>query len=107
MASPPVIKIAELIAPITGAEGNNPAGVPMPYAVEQDLDNARKDYEQGPTGNRLPKKAEWDTVIKVATEQLKEKSKDLRLAIRLTEGLIKKHGVAGLRDGLGLIRTLI
>jgi type VI secretion system protein ImpA len=107
MASPPVIKIAELVTPITGAEDNNPAGAPMAFAVEQELDTARKDYEQGATGNRVPKKADWDLVIKLTSEHLKEKSKDLRLAIRLAEGVTKKYGVAGLRDSLVLFRTLI
>lgn len=105
MASAPLLTIADLLAPVPG---DNPAGVPLDhdYTVVQDLDSARKDYEPHPEGP-VPKKPEWDKIKRITIERLTDNSKDLRLAVRLTEALVKEHGPAGLRDGLALIRSMI
>jgi type VI secretion system protein ImpA len=104
MASPASLNDEDLVAPISG---DDPAGTPLDYLVEQDLDNARKDYEIHPTEGPQPKKPEWDKVIKVAVQQLAGKSKDLRLAVRLTEALARQDGFGGLRDGMHLLRLLV
>jgi type VI secretion system protein ImpA len=103
MPSPSKLNSKDLLAPIAGAD---PAGAPLDYLVEQELDAARKDYEPHPEGP-VPKKPEWDRIITVAVGQLANKSKDLRLAVRLAEALTKQEGFAGLRDGLQLIRLLV
>jgi type VI secretion system protein ImpA len=46
-------------------------------------------------------------VIKLAGEAIAAKSKDLQLAAWMTEALLKTESFAGLRAGLGLIRSLV
>src|SRR5262249_20936020 len=43
----------------------------------------------------------------LASTILSEHSKDLRVAIFLTEARLKRNGFAGLREGLGLLHSLI
>ena len=66
MASPPILKLDELTAAVAG---DNPAGVPMEYLIEQELDAARKDFEmywQTPQLGALDRmklmKLAWDMV---------------------------------------------
>jgi len=49
----------------------------------------------------------WPQLFEKTTAAIKEKSKDLQLAIWLTEASTRLHGFAGLRDGLKLIRELL
>ena len=51
--------------------------------------------------------APWREVARTAEKILMEESKDLEVASWYTEALIRLHGFAGLRDGLGLIEQLI
>ncbi len=106
MASPPVLDIGALLAPISGDE---PAGTPMPFTLRQKLDDARQEEEKDPDDPTkiVPKKAEWAWIIRTTTELLTESSKDLRLASRLTEALARQHGFVGLRDGIHLLHDLI
>ena len=46
-------------------------------------------------------------VIKLATEALTKKTKDLWLAAWLTEALVKQNGFGGLKDGLGLCHGMM
>src|SRR4051794_19208721 len=99
MASPELLEFATLLDPIPGDE---PAGVPAPLVIRQKLDLARKDEEPNPDDPTQPpiaKKPEWGQIIGTATDLLREKSKDLTLAARLTEALARQNGFAGLRDG--------
>ena len=52
------------------------------------------------------KVADWPAVITQATEVLGARSKDLQVAAWLLEALVKRHGFAGLRDGLHLLWAL-
>src|SRR5262249_46585181 len=45
--------------------------------------------------------------VQLTTSALANDSKDLRIAIRLVEALVKLDGFAGLRVGLGLLRSLV
>lgn len=49
----------------------------------------------------------WGTVLEVAPKILKDTSKDLEVASWYLEGLIRYEGIAGLRDGLVLIKRLV
>jgi type VI secretion system ImpA family protein len=49
----------------------------------------------------------WPQLYEKATGALKEKSKDLQIAIWLAEASTRLHGFAGLRDSLALIRGLL
>ncbi len=54
-----------------------------------------------------PKAADWDTVIKTATDALQNKTKDLRIACWLTEGWTAKYGAPGALQGLELLIALV
>jgi type VI secretion system protein ImpA len=102
MATPPIIKIDELIAPIPG---DSPAGQEFPFDVRQKLDEDRMEVDN-PQRPEDAKKADWPAIVKLAQETLKTKSKHFRPAARLTEALVKLHGFAGLRDGVQLMRRM-
>src|SRR5262249_9209323 len=44
---------------------------------------------------------------KLSQKTLREKSKDLLIAAKMTEALVRVHGFAGLRDGLHLLRRMV
>src|SRR5258707_1113309 len=103
MASPPILDIAALIAPISAEK---PAGEELSFAVRDKFDELRKEVEN-PQRAEDAKKADWPGVVRLAQETLAKNSKHLRPAARLTEALVKLHGFAGLRDGLQLMRRLV
>src|SRR5438270_2863727 len=97
----------DLLNPIS--EGN-PSGENLRYAPAYDkIKEARREDDDAPQGEwrRERKLADWPTVIKLSTEALSKKSKDLQLAAWLTEALIKRNGMAGLLDGLQVLGALI
>jgi type VI secretion system protein ImpA len=51
--------------------------------------------------------AAWRSIVESAPAILATQSKDLEIAAMLTEGLVRFHGYAGLRDGLRLIHELV
>ncbi|MBI3469034.1 MAG: type VI secretion system protein TssA [Planctomycetes bacterium] len=110
MSSSPLLDIEALTPPIPG---ENPAGSTVPFTVRAELDEARKEINpddfdaDDPTRPETAKYADWDGVVRLATQILLETSKDLLVAARLTEALTRLHGFAGLRDGLKLMRVLI
>jgi len=110
MASPTLLEFEKLLAPL---EGPNPAGEPLPYLVRTDLDEKRKEIDPNlfarddPRRPEQPKLADWHGIEQVAQETLMRTSKDLLVAARLTEALVKRHGFQGVRDGLRLLRRLI
>ena len=110
MGSPPQIDIGSLIAPIPG---DDPAGSSLPFEVREKLEEARKednpdDYAaDDPMRPEKFKKADWPGIINLGKEMLTGKSKDLLVAARMTEALVKLHGYGGFRDGLRLLRQLV
>ena len=103
MISPAVLKTDELVLPISDA---SPSGEPLADAIRLQLDELRKeadDFDASSAGRQ----ADWPKIIRLATETLSGKSKDLLLAVRLVEAATKKHGAAGLRDGLQLLGRLV
>src|SRR5215471_5933437 len=52
-------------------------------------------------------KTDWSALKQAAETALCTKTKDLRLAIWLTEASIRLSGFAGIRDGVGAIRHLL
>jgi type VI secretion system protein ImpA len=109
MASPPILNFETLLAPIPGA---NPTGEPLPFPVRKKLDDSRKEIDPNqfaPNDPRRPETAQladWPGIEQLATDTLAKTSKDLLVAVRLTEALVKRHGFGGLRDGLRLLRRL-
>jgi type VI secretion system protein ImpA len=99
--------IDELLIPI---EGDNPSGANLRYdPVYDKIKEARRedaDLAQGAWQTER-KVADWPLVIRLSTEVLSKKSKDLQIAAWLTEAWVQKEGFGGLRDGLELVRRLV
>jgi len=98
---------SDLLNPIPGP---NPAGENLRYApVYDQIREARREEEAITEGDwQTPgKKANWPLVIKLASDALATKSKDLQLAAWLTEALIRTEGYAALAPCLDLIRGLL
>jgi type VI secretion system protein ImpA len=87
--------------------GDNPSGKSLRYdPVYDKIREARREEDVLPQGewSREVKKADFPLVIKLTTEALSTKSKDLQLAAWLTEAVMFRDHVAGLREGLDLLR---
>jgi len=97
----------DLLNPIPG---DNPSGPDLRYAPAYDqIKEARRqedDAEQG-VWQREVKIADWPLVVKLASEFLAKKSKDLQIAAWLTEAAVHREGFAGLRQGLDLTLGLL
>src|SRR5438045_7534477 len=114
MASPPILDFEILLAPIKkGADpAGNGAGDPLPFDIRKKLDDARKEINPNkfaPDDPRRPEQtqlADWPGIEQLTQNTLALTSKDLLVAARLTEALVKCHGFGGLRDGLRLMRRL-
>lgn len=110
MPSDPTLDIPALIAPIAG---DDPSGGATPFDVREKLDDARKEIDPSgysaddPTRPAEAKRADWALVVRVASDSLTNKAKDLLIAARLTEAATQRFGFAGLRDGLRLLTALL
>ena len=110
MPSPPLIDFEALMLPIAGSA---PAGKAVPFATREQMETARKEVDprmfdkSDPLRPAEEVRADWPLVIRLARETLAQTSKDMLIAARLTEGLTKLNGFAGVRDGLGLMRKLV
>lgn len=99
---------AELLNPIPGP---NPAGASLRYDPTYDkIKEARREDDsatpQGEWAHEL-KKSDWPLVIKLCSDLLSNKTKDLQLAAWLTEALLRREGLLGLQQGLELCRGLV
>ena len=97
----------DLLNPIPG---DNPAGADLRYDPLYDrIKEARREDDDAPQGEwaRARKTADWPQVIKLASDAIATKTKDLQLAAWLTEALLRKEAAPGLRDGLRLCNGLI
>ena len=95
---------------LTPIPGDNPSGANLRYAPIYDkIKEARREEEDIVQGDwaRERKVADWPLAIKLISEALATKSKDLQLAAWLTEALLRKEGITGLKEGLDLMRSLI
>jgi type VI secretion system protein ImpA len=104
MPSPAVLDFDALLAPVAA---DRPSGEWLPD-VHGAIEQARRADDDLPQGDwkRETKSADWNGVIKIATEALAVRTKDLKTAGFLVEALAKEHGLAGIRDGLRLLREL-
>jgi len=103
----PVTLREDLLNPIAG---DNPAGKSLRYdPVYDKIKDARREEDDAPQGDwqRERKTADWALVIKLSSEAIATKSKDLQLAAWLTEALLRKDGFNGLLRGLVLILGLV
>lgn len=87
-----------------------PAGASLRYSpIVDKIKEARRQDDDAPQGEwkRELKVADYLAVVKLASEAIATKSKDVQLAAWLTEALLHKEGYSGLNDGLSLIRGII
>src|SRR5262249_33979819 len=82
------------------------------FDVRKKLSDARKEVnpntyaKDDPRRPEQPQVADWEAIERIGLDTLARTSKDLVVAARLTEALVKRHGFDGLRDGLRLMRRL-
>ena len=90
---------------------DQPAGIDLRWSAEWDrIKEARRaddDLKSGKWAKKDQKSADWRLVEELASGMLRNRSKDLQLALWLTEAGMKRHGFPGLRDGLRLTRGLL
>lgn len=99
--------LSVLSEPISEA---SPCGEDLLFSADFDaIQNARRfedpSLDQGEWVTEI-KEADWSFVIDRSSALLREQTKDLRLAVWLTEALGIKRGVAGLSEGYALISQL-
>ncbi len=101
-----LIDINVLLQPIPGP---NPAGESLFYdVVYSDIREARRfDDFRAPNNPFEIKKADWKKVVALTTHAFSHRSKDLQLAVWLTEALVRLHGFPGLSEGIGFLTTVI
>lgn len=86
-----------------------PAGESLRYEGTYDrIQEARREEMELPQGvwQREPKRADWPEVERLCQEALSHRTKDLQIAIWLTEAWIHLYALPGLIRGLNLIRSL-
>ncbi len=100
--------VSDLLDPISADQS---AGVDLRWTPEWDrIKEARRaddPLEPGKWAKKERKTADWRLTQELATTMLRDRSKDLQLALWLTEANIKLQGFPGLRDGLRITRELM
>jgi type VI secretion system protein ImpA len=97
----------DLLNPISAEK---PAGENLKYAPVYDkIKEARRQEDDAPQGDwkRERKVSDWPLTIKLISEALATKTKDLQLVAWLAEAMVNREGVAGLREVLDLSRGYI
>jgi type VI secretion system protein ImpA len=106
MVSVPTVDIEAILKPISA---DHPCGIdPRDSVSFETLKEARREEEELSQGDwkREVKSADWPKAIQIASKILSTEGKELQVAAWLAEGLVRKHGTAGLRDGLMILRKL-
>ncbi|WGS42441.1 type VI secretion system protein TssA [Burkholderia sp. JSH-S8] len=101
------INHTELLTPISDA---SPCGDDLLFSHEFDAIQEARRYDdpsldQGEWVTEI-KEADWGFVVERATALLSMQTKDLRLAVWLTEALALEEGIAGLTEGYALLEGL-
>ncbi|MBS0353296.1 MAG: type VI secretion system protein TssA [Proteobacteria bacterium] len=102
------MNLAELLYPLDDPDG--PCGEDLSFSAEFDaLQEARRfddpTLAQGEWVVEL-KEADWAAVIRLSSELLAHRTKDLRVAAWFAEARCKRDGLAGLADGYELLLGL-
>ncbi|BFM12103.1 type VI secretion system protein TssA [Simiduia litorea] len=77
------------------------------YAIKDARNAARAAERSALFDDNVDLLAPWKDVARLAPDILTNISKDLEVSAWYTEALIRLHGLAGLRDGLALIKCLV
>src|ERR1700689_4743883 len=97
----------DLLSPISE---DHPSGESLRYAPVYDkIKEARREDDDAPQGlwQRERKVADWSLTVKLISETLATKTKDLQLVAWLAEAMLKREGVAGLRATIDLARGFL
>ena len=97
----------DLLNPVSAAK---PAGENLRYAPVYDkIKEARRQDDDLAQGEwvRERKVADWPLAIKLISESLATKSKDLQLVAWLAEAMLRREGVAGFREVLELAKAML
>jgi type VI secretion system protein ImpA len=89
---------------------DKPSGENLRYAPVYDkIKEARREEDDAPQGlwQRERKVADWALTVKLISETLATKTKDLQLVAWLAEAMLKREGVAGLRATIDLGRGFL
>jgi len=102
-----LLDFAELLRPVAeaNANGKTPGVAELCSRIER-ARAADDTLARGPW-NRELKTADWNTVITLASDVIAQHRKDLKIAALLAEALTQKYGLAGLGEGLQLMRELL
>lgn len=113
MASPQVFDIDELSQPIAPDLpcGQDLRGDISPNSIYNRIKDARNEARraerQAETSESEVEPPDWRRVEELGLDLLREHAKDLQIVAWLLEALVRRHGFAGLRDGLNLSQRLI
>jgi type VI secretion system protein ImpA len=97
----------DLLTPIAETR---PGGDDVRYdPIYDQIKEARREDEDLPTGgwDTTRKTADWALVVKLGSEVLARRSKDLQVAVWLAEAHLRREGYPGLSESLALIRGLL
>jgi len=103
-----IIDVEALLTPISDG---SPTGQDLRW-VDGDttfstIEDNRVDEDPALVFEGDPKSADWRLVVSTAEQALTNETKDLQLAVWLTEGLARIHGFEGLAEGLNLTHRLV
>lgn len=97
----------QILAPL---DEETPCGVDLRWDDAYDkIKEARRQDDDLPMGEWQPlesKRADWHRVEALSLSVLSERSKDLQIAVWLTEAWVRLHGMPGLRAGIEMLDGL-
>jgi type VI secretion system ImpA family protein len=76
------------------------------YAEIEEARRSDEDTSDSGVWSKVRKRSDWNKVIALGDRILRSKSKDLQVVAWMTEAWAHLHGLAGIRDGLNLIRAI-
>ncbi len=106
LQNPPVVDFDLILQPISG---ENPSGEDVKYSgIYDQIREARRADDEMDQGDWKTdtKVANYRLVIDLAVPSLSTTSKDLQIAVWLSEALARTHGLAGIRDGLKILAQM-
>ena len=114
MGSPEVLDFDRLLAPIPGENptGEDPRQDFSPVSTYREVRARRSEARQAERSmvyddDESPgPPADWRPILELGTKLLEEEAKDLEAAGLVIEALVRREGIAGLRDGFRLAREL-
>ena len=98
------MNLEDLLKPVPKSE-HNPEG--LPAGIDITNDNVIFEIEEAARSDFDVKQADWKEVFELCHDTLKNKSKDLQIAIHFIKALIHQNGFNGLSTGLSFVSQLL